>query len=79
MKKILNLKGFCGFDCSTCPVYQAWKTNDVELRTQLVEKYSTENKPLTKEDFNCSGCRSAEKIFFIHCFECEIRKKGLEK
>ncbi len=72
------LKGFCGFDCSTCPTYLAWKNNDDDLRIKLAEKYSTDENPLGIEDFNCSGCRSPEKVFFLHCFKCEIRKKGLD-
>lgn len=69
--------GFCGFDCSKCPTYQAWKNNDHELRQELVEKYSTKENPLKVDDFNCSGCSSPEEVLFIHCFKCEIRKKAL--
>ncbi len=71
------LKGYCGFDCSTCPTYKAWKNNDDELRKKLFEKYSSAENPLKIEDFNCSGCNSPEKVFFIHCFKCDIRKKAL--
>lgn len=67
------LKGYCGFDCSTCPTYIAWKNNDDGLREELRIKYSTPQNPLEKEDYNCSGCRSDEGVFFVHCFSCEIR------
>jgi hypothetical protein len=73
------LKGFCGFDCSKCPTYKAWKNDDDKLRQELMEKYSTKENPLKKEDFNCSGCRSPEKIFFVHCFKCEIRQSALDQ
>ncbi len=73
------LKGYCGFDCSECPTYQAWKKNDHKLRRELFEKYSTRENPLKVEDFNCSGCKSSEKILFVHCFKCDIRKQGIEK
>lgn len=72
------IKGYCGFDCSNCPTYQAWKNDDDELREKLKLKYSTPENPLKKEDFNCSGCRSSEGIFFVHCFKCEIRIKALK-
>ena len=71
------IKSYCGFDCSTCPTYLAWKNNDDELRVKLVKKYATDENPLEKSDFNCSGCSSEEGIFFVHCFKCEIRQKAL--
>jgi hypothetical protein len=70
------IKGYCGFDCSICPTYLAWKNDDDELREKLKLKYSTPDNPLEKSDYNCSGCCSEEGIFFVHCFKCEIRKKG---
>ena len=72
------LKSCCGFDCSTCPTYLAWKTDDDGLREKLKLKYSTPNNPLEKSDFNCSGCRTKEGIFFAHCHKCEVRASGLK-
>lgn len=74
-----ELRGYCGFDCSKCPTYIAWINNDDKLREELKLKYSSPDNPLEKSDFNCSGCKSEEGIFFVHCEECQIRLKALKE
>lgn len=58
---------FCGFDCKTCPVYQATKSGDQELLKKLADQYQ-----LPKEDLVCSGCSSLEFNEKL-CGFCKLR------
>ena len=66
-------RGYCGIDCAQCPSYQAYLNVDNELRKELAKEYSTSEKPLNPEQFNCAGCKSTNGIIFDYCNECEIR------
>lgn len=63
---------FCGFDCSTCPVYIATETNNTELKTQLAQTYAT----ISEED-TCTGCLGSDVNREL-CASCAIRACGLE-
>lgn len=68
---------FCGLDCSVCPAYMAYKTDDDELRTKTAEKWSKEyGADMKPEDIDCAGCLETEGPHIGHCGECEIRKCG---
>ena len=72
------LMGYCGLDCGACPVFIAKKNDDDELRLKTAQEWSElyadylGKEGLTKEDINCSGCRSNGDVF-IGCARCPIR------
>ncbi len=75
-------RGYCGIDCSICPSYIAYHSNNQKLREELAQKYSTPEKKMNPNDFNCAGCKAKEGIIFDYCKECQIRicasSRGLE-
>lgn len=63
----------CGLDCSKCEAYVATINKDLELKTQVADKWSTQFGGAFKAlDINCMGCRS-DGPHFCHCSNCEIR------
>lgn len=71
----------CGLDCSICPAFIAYKTNDQSLRIATAKKWAEEyHAPDIKpEEINCTGCLSTKKPIYKHCLECGIRLCGLIK
>ncbi len=71
--------GYCGFDCTACPVSIAQATGDDELRAKTAEEWSAlyadylGGKVLKAGDMHCEGCRAAQGIF-TGCTTCPIRK-----
>ncbi|MEZ4813239.1 MAG: DUF3795 domain-containing protein [Caldisericia bacterium] len=72
--------GICGMECSICPAFIAYKTDDDELRIktakQWSEWYSADIKP---ESINCIGCMEEGEPKVNFCSRCEIRTCGIEK
>lgn len=75
-----RILGVCGLECSDCPAYIAYKTDDNELREktakQWSEWYSADIKP---ESINCVGCMEDGEPKVYHCSQCEVRACGLKK
>ena len=71
----------CGINCEECPAYLAKQNEDDALRLATLEKWSSPEYPLTKEDINCDGCK-IDGEHFKFCSECAIRDcvsdKGVE-
>ncbi|KPK93729.1 MAG: hypothetical protein AMJ88_07015 [Anaerolineae bacterium SM23_ 63] len=71
---------FCGIDCHECGVLIATRENDDAKRREVAELWSNEfNADIQPQDINCVGCLSKGGVLFSHCYECEIRKCGMEK
>lgn len=64
---------YCGFDCTECPVYQATKTKDENLRSELLARYHTPENNLTLAKLYCEGCLSASASQTKFCCGCTIR------
>lgn len=64
---------YCGFDCGRCPVYRATTDNDVQLKRELIKKYSTPERQLTEADISCLGCKAEKRYLHAYCEECAIR------
>ena len=70
----------CGLDCSVCPAYIAYATNDNELRAKTAEQWAKEyGAAISPDKVNCVSCVVTEGPHIGYCFECGIRKCGLEK
>jgi hypothetical protein len=66
-------RGYCGIDCSICPYYIAYHTDDDQLRAEVAKKYSTADKIIKADDINCAGCKATTGKLFDFCSECGIR------
>ena len=69
---------YCGFDCGRCPVYRATVDNDVQLKKELIKKYSTPERQLTEADISCLGCKAEKRYLHAYCEECAIRRCAVE-
>lgn len=70
----------CGLDCSVCPAYIVHQTGDAALREKTAEEWKKQyGAEITPEMVDCAGCTVLEGPHIGYCFECEIRKCGLEK
>jgi hypothetical protein len=70
----------CGLDCSACPAHIAFLTNDRALREKTAAEWSKAyQSELTADMINCAGCTSVEGRHIGHCYECAMRKCGLDR
>lgn len=69
---------YCGFDCSECPMYIVTVSGDDELCEQLIDKYSTPDRRLTKDDIRCYGCKADVRYRHPYCEQCGIRTCAIE-
>ena len=77
MKEMIS---YCGLACHECEAFIATQNNDDAKRKEVAKAWSREFEANIKpEDINCDGCTSGSEKLFSHCFECEIRKCGIEK
>ncbi len=70
---------YCGLVCTGCPAFIATQANSDEERQRVVEKWSSEQFPLSAEDINCDGCLSTDKRLFKFCNDCEVRVCAVDK
>jgi hypothetical protein len=70
---------YCGLVCTGCPAFIATQKDDNAERQKVVEKWSSEEYPMTSEDINCDGCLAVDKRLIKFCNECEVRACGSEK
>lgn len=72
--------GFCGLDCSACPIHlAAFEKNEdkkqlvrIDMARAILEHYGLNVSPADITD--CDGCRSESGRIFSRCSTCEIRK-----
>lgn len=75
-----KLIAWCGMDCASCDAYVATVKDDDELRAKVAEAWSKMFEGNFKpEDINCTGCTLPEGAHVAYCYECVIRKCGIEK
>lgn len=82
-QKALKDLAYCGFDCEKeCAIYKATKENDMQIKTQVAERWETSfGVKIKPEDVACDGgCRATEGRLGYHCeYVCDVRKCGLER
>lgn len=76
---------YCGLICSTCPIYQATRIEDLQEK----EKMRLNIARLCREEYglnydlnditDCDGCRTENKRLFAACKDCKIRLCAREK
>jgi hypothetical protein len=77
-KRETKTLAMCGLDCTACPAFIAYKTNDQALREKTAIEWSKQfHAEIKPADINCVGCLKVKGVHFGHCSECEIRKCGL--
>ena len=70
----------CGLDCDACPAYIVHQTGDRALQEKTAKEWSAAyGAAITPEMVDCVSCRVVEGVHIGHCFECEVRKCGMEK
>jgi hypothetical protein len=70
---------YCGLICTDCGTYIATKTNDMEKKKEMAEKWTKEYKHEFKpEDINCVGCIT-DGPHIGYCGMCQIRSCGQGK
>ncbi|MBC8569447.1 DUF3795 domain-containing protein [Zongyangia hominis] len=70
--------GYCGLDCTACPLFIAKQTGDVALMERTAREYSTEACTFSAGDMICGGCRSDE-VSEKMCQGCGMRSCAREK
>jgi len=77
MSKMISV---CGLDCSVCPAHIAYLTDDQALREKTAAEWSKAYQAeLTAAMINCVGCMAVEGAHIGHCYECTMRKCGLNR
>jgi hypothetical protein len=70
---------YCGLICTDCIAYLATQKDDDTERQKVVEKWSSDDYPMTIGDINCDGCLAVGKRLIKFCNECEVRACGIER
>jgi hypothetical protein len=76
---------YCGLICSTCPIYVATKTADVEEQTRIrtgVAKTLEQAYGIyfeASDIADCDGCRTPGGRLFSACNDCRIRNCAKQK
>jgi hypothetical protein len=70
----------CGIDCANCPVYQASKNNDDDLRIRIAEDWKVRynNPDIQPGMINCCGCMETG-LLNKRCEYCNIRNCAVQK
>ena len=75
-----NIVAFCGIECTNCPAFIAYKTDDNELRKKTAEDWSKAfGVDIPPQAVNCVGCLASEGVQINYCQECGIRKCAQQK
>ena len=75
--------GFCGLDCSKCPIFIATANNDLEFKEKTAKEWSNlyadyiGKDKLEPDDCNCNGCNVKGETF-VGCLNCQIRSCCIE-
>jgi hypothetical protein len=80
-----TLIGYCGLDCTSCPIHLATLERDlskqqrmrVDIARMCTEQYGMNLLPLDITD--CDGCCAQTARLFSGCAKCEIRKCVIAK
>jgi|YNPMSStandDraft_1061717.scaffolds.fasta_scaffold20934_3 hypothetical protein len=79
-KKMDNYISYCGIDCSNCPAYIAYKTNNSDIQKEAAIKFSKiYKKEISPSQILCSGCLNNDEPKFFYCHNCKIRECAYEK
>ena len=82
---MIELSGYCGLDCQTCPIYLAARQDDkqeqarmrLEILRQCKEQYGMNY--VLEDITDCDGCNSDGGKLFSACKTCPIRICAREK
>jgi len=70
---------YCGLDCRECQAFKATQANDLQLKMQIAERWSSQGDIKFKpEDIDCLGCKS--DVISGWCRKlCKVRPCAAEK
>ncbi|MCX8059513.1 MAG: DUF3795 domain-containing protein [Spirochaetes bacterium] len=75
-----SLVAYCGYDCTKCPAFLAYKNGVQNIDKEALIKWaSNSGSNLKPEEIICSGCTSNDEIKFKFCYECKIRECASSK
>ena len=75
-----DLIAICGLDCSQCEAYQATQADDPAWKQRVVERWKAEyNVDWGIAAATCDSCTAVSGRWCAHCYNCEIRRCGLER
>jgi Protein of unknown function (DUF3795) len=59
MEKMYDMTAYCGLDCRECQAFKATQANDLQLKKQIAERWSSQGDiKFEPEDIDCLGCKS---------------------
>jgi hypothetical protein len=73
-----RIVAMCGLVCNDCIAFIATQKDDDEMRSKVVEAWSTKDDPLKLEDVDCDGCTIGKRLHSF-CAICDVRKCGLNR
>jgi hypothetical protein len=73
-----RIVAMCGLVCNDCIAFIATQKDDDEMRSKVVEAWSTKDDPLKLEDVDCDGCTIGKRLHSF-CDICDVRMCGLER
>lgn len=78
-RKMCEMTAYCGLDCGECQAFKATQANDLQLKKQIAERWSSQDDVKFKpEDIDCLGCKS--DVISGWCRKlCKIRPCATEK
>ena len=72
--------GYCGINCSECPVFIATQKNDNSERERVAKLFTEQYGEVYEVgDINCRGCLTESEEIFKYCKICPIRKCARER
>ena len=76
-----SMRAYCALNCTECPAYIAYLSNDDKLKRETAEKWNSPEFPVTADELSCAGCK-AEGPHFKFCATCTVAacasKRGVE-
>ena len=75
----MEILSCCGMYCDECPVYNATKKDDENMRRFLAHEYSTEERKFYPKDIVCHGCHTVSADHNKFGKGCDVRKCCKEK
>ncbi len=75
-----DLIAICGLDCSKCEAYQATQVNDQAWKQRVADQWKADyNVQVDVAGVTCDACTATTGRWAIHCYDCDIRRCGLER
>ena len=76
---MIQVKGYCGMDCSACATYQATRNDDDTKRAAIAHRFAELNDMrIDPQEINCDGCNVRGGRLLKIVADCSIRNRALK-